>query len=75
MVTVMMMGTEAVDCDDNDASSTVVADDADCDGTITADDCDDNDAGSLTTAEDGDCDGTITIDDCDDTDPDSTLSN
>ena len=33
------------DCDDDDASSTVVADDADCDGTITADDCDDDEAG------------------------------
>ena len=36
------------DCDDNDASSTVVAADADCDGAVAADDCDDNDAGSLT---------------------------
>ena len=29
------------DCDDNDPSSTVVADDADCDGVLTADDCND----------------------------------
>ena len=32
------------DCDDNDPSSTIVAEDADCDGAITADDCDDADA-------------------------------
>jgi hypothetical protein len=51
----------------------LIADDADCDGTLTADDCDDNDAASLTTAEDGDCDGTLTADDCDDTDAGSTI--
>ena len=33
----------ADDCDDNDSSSTTLANDADCDGTLTADDCDDND--------------------------------
>ena len=32
------------DCDDTDATSTVVVNDADCDGVLTADDCDDNDA-------------------------------
>ena len=35
------------DCDDNDPSSTIVADDADCDGYLTVDDCDDNDASAF----------------------------
>ena len=51
----------------------LIADDADCDGTLAADDCDDNDAASLTIAEDGDCDGTLTADDCDDNDDASTI--
>ena len=31
----------ADDCDDNDPTSTIVAQDADCDGVLTADDCND----------------------------------
>ena len=54
------------DCDDGDSNSTLVSEDADCDGTLTADDCDDGDSGSTIVAEDGDCDGTLTADDCDD---------
>ena len=38
----------ADDCDDADATSTVVSEDGDCDGTVTADDCDDTDANSTT---------------------------
>jgi hypothetical protein len=49
--------------------STVLAEDADCDTVLTADDCDDNDALSNTVADDADCDGDITGDDCDDNDP------
>ena len=56
------------DCDDSDANSTIVATDADCDGTLTADDCDDSDANSTTVATDADCDTVLTADDCDDTD-------
>ena len=45
-------------------TSTVVVDDGDCDGVLTADDCDDADAGSTTVvAEDADCDGVLTVDD------------
>ena len=54
------------DCDDTDASSTVVAEDGDCDGALTDDDCDDADASSTVVAEDGDCDGVLTDNDCDD---------
>ena len=59
--------TAADECDDTDAASTVVAEDADCDGVLTADDCDDTDAASTVVAEDADCDGVLTADDCDDT--------
>ena len=46
------------------------ANDADCDGTLTADDCDDTDNTSTIVATDADCDTTLTADDCDDNDPD-----
>ena len=36
------------DCDDNDANSTLRANDADCDGVVTAEDCDDNNPQSAT---------------------------
>ena len=35
------------DCDDNDATSNAIADDADCDGVLAANDCDDNDPALL----------------------------
>lgn len=55
------------DCDDNDATSTIVSIDADCDGVSTMDDCDDNDATIGTIDDDGD--GYLAcIDDCDDSD-------
>ncbi len=63
----------ADDCDDADPASTIVPDDGDCDGTLTADDCDDADDASTIVAEDGDCDGALTADDCDDADPASTI--
>jgi hypothetical protein len=53
--------------------STTVAEDADCDGVVTADDCDDSDAASTVVANDADCDGVVNIDDCDDSDPTSTV--
>jgi hypothetical protein len=61
------------DCDDTDADSTIITEDGDCDGTLTADDCDDTDAESHVVAEDGDCDGTLTAADCDDADAESTI--
>ena len=61
------------DCDDDDATSTIVPDDADCDGVETPDDCNDDDPESNTLAEDGDCDGALTADDCDDADDASTI--
>ena len=61
------------DCDDNDASSTIVALDGDCDGVLTDYDCDDADAASTEIAEDADCDGIVTEDDCDDADAASTV--
>jgi hypothetical protein len=63
----------AADCDDADATSTIVADDADCDGTVTAADCDDTSAASTIVADDADCDGTVTAADCDDTSAASTI--
>ncbi len=48
-----------------------MATDADCDGSLTADDCDDTNASSTTVATDADCDGTLTADDCDDNNPNS----
>ena len=54
-----------------DPDANLIADDADCDGTVTADDCDDADENSTIIADDGDCDGTLTADDCDDADADS----
>ena len=42
--------------------------DADCDGSLTADDCNDYDATSTIMAEDMDCDGIATAVDCDDMD-------
>ena len=61
------------DCDDDDPNLLSIAEDADCDGILTADDCDDTDPESTVIAEDGDCDGHLTTDDCDDADPNSTL--
>ncbi|MCP4872988.1 MAG: hypothetical protein GY898_30210 [Proteobacteria bacterium] len=63
----------AEDCDDDDDGSTLIPDDADCDGTETDGDCDDNDDTSTIVAEDADCDGTVTDDDCDDNDDTSTI--
>ena len=48
-------------------SGTIIAEDGDCDGVLTADDCDDADNTSTVVSEDGDCDGVLTADDCDDT--------
>ena len=45
-----------------------MATDADCDGSLTADDCDDNDDTLGDQANDADCDGSLTADDCDDSD-------
>jgi surface protein len=45
------------DCDDADASLLAEAEDADCDGALTADDCDDADASLLSAADDSDCNG------------------
>ena len=42
----------ADDCDDTDAESTAVVDDADCDGVLTVEDCDDVDAESTVIADD-----------------------
>ena len=53
------------DCDDTDATSTVVAEDADCDGVLTADDCDDADPMTFPGSDeacngiDNDCNGII----------------
>ena len=44
----------AIDCDDDDANSTVIATDADCDGVLTADDCDDDDPNIYPWDRDGD---------------------
>ena len=54
-----------------DPNANLIADDGDCDGTLTADDCDDADADSTIVADDGDCDGTLSAEDCDDADADS----
>lgn len=56
-----------------DPQATLIADDADCDGILTADDCDDNDIDSSAIADDADCDGIITEEDCDDSDATSTI--
>ena len=59
------MALTADDCDDEDATSTIVADDADCDGVLTANDCDDTVATTHPGADetcdgvDNDCDGTV----------------
>ena len=45
-----------------------MADDADCDGILTAADCNDGDATSTAVADDADCDGAPTTSDCLDTD-------
>ena len=63
---------ERDDCDDNDPTSTVIADDVDCDGTLTADDCDDNNPLSTILSDDADCDTILMADDCDDNNPNST---
>ena len=63
----------AEDCDDSAANSTVVSDDADCDGVPTGADCDDSNASSTVVATDADCDGTVTAADCDDLDASSTV--
>ncbi len=47
------------DCDDGDASSTVVADDGDCDGVLTLDDCDDGDEEITIFVSDGACGGPL----------------
>ena len=61
------------DCDDHDADSTVIAEDADCDGVPTAADCDDNDANLGAESTDADCDGSNIFSDCDDNDAGSTV--
>jgi hypothetical protein len=65
--------TSGTDCDDGDPSSTVIAEDGDCDGVPTPDDCDDGDGALGASAEDGDCDGALTAVDCDDGDASSTV--
>ena len=57
------------DCDNANPNSNAIADDADCDGLLTAEDCDDSDPYATSIANDADCDGAVTADDCDDTDP------
>ena len=44
---------------------TIVDEDADCDGVVTAEDCDDNNTESSFYSNDGDCDGVVTAEDCD----------
>ena len=56
-----------------DPESTLIAEDGDCDGVLTADDCDDADENSTIVSEDGDCDGALTAEDCDDADENSTI--
>lgn len=60
------------DCNDTDATSSTVVEDADCDSILTVDDCDDSDATSTSIDNDADCDGVLTADDCDDDDPTSS---
>ena len=50
----------------NDPSQNRIADDADCDGVLTADDCDDNNDADVSLSGDCDQDGVLTADDCDD---------
>jgi formylglycine-generating enzyme required for sulfatase activity len=54
LISVDLGGT---DCDDTDSASTVISDDADCDGIVTADDCDDTDPTHPESVDDLDCDG------------------
>ena len=56
------------DCDDENPTSTIVLEDADCDGVPTFSDCDDNSELVGSNILDADCDGTVTDEDCDDTD-------
>ena len=51
------------------ATSTIVSEDGDCDGVLTADDCNDADSTDALIAGDCDQDGVLTADDCDDVDP------
>ena len=53
---------EQNDCDDNDPNSTIVDDDADCDGVVTPEDCDDTDPQLGLISEDEDCNGVLDID-------------
>ena len=62
------------DCDDNDPSSTIVSEDADCDGIVTDNDCDDTSAEIGSRDNDADCDGITTGLDCNDDDPEMPLS-
>ena len=47
------------DCDDSDPNSTLISEDADCDGLTTEEDCDDDDP-TLGDVDDPECDGTPT---------------
>ena len=58
------------DCADDEPSGTLISEDADCDGVLTAEDCDDSD--DSMPVDDMDCDGALTADDCDDEDASST---
>ena len=58
-----------MDDDDGDPSSTVRADDGDCDGVLPPRDCDDANPSIGSSFDDSDCDGVPTGDDCDDEDP------
>ena len=57
---------------DEDPSMSLLSEDADCDGVLTADDCDDDNVDSTTIETDADCDGILTAEDCDDDNVDST---
>ncbi len=58
-----------------EGTSTLLSEDADCDGVLTTDDCDDNDPTSSVVATDADCDSIPTIEDCDDNDASVTNTN
>ena len=52
----------------------IMAEDNDCDGALTAEDCDDNDEDFGALSLDNDCDGALTEEDCDDNDADRRMS-
>jgi hypothetical protein len=64
--------SDNTDCDDGDSGSTILSNDADCDGAPTNQDCDDNDPTSNWIIDDADCDGVLDSQDCDASDPNST---